>query len=569
MPSLHKLMSFWALVAFVLLFGLQAFPLTGIFLMILGAALINGLLVHVCLLALLAEAFVGRAPRVLMIVPIAAYGAYYAIYVQQSLEIAQKSAEMRASNPGEVLDFDAQAYSLVTTHANTFVSEHEIPVVYEANTNFAEGYLSYRLIRRDQCGIVKDGQNRITTFGVHFGGVFQPQLCVMRFPEQPPFRRVTVVRRGDEEIWKRKWDISDQVTEVSVDGAVIGTFRTASVWRLPAFPIAFVGCALISSTPAWKCGADFMRSHISIDGIPEGVDRARYDSPESVMLGIRKYTSSDLANFRGFEQNDDVLARIAGEPQRVEDAVFALLQDIVDGKNPKLPHNMGFSLAQNPTRLAPFAEAMAKRFVELNDTAANDVPNREGQVQALKTAIAALPRQTFPRVAEPIFAIIRQNGVWQRFPVLYIRAADAGGGTLEFYKHDFMHDTVRGYLRMLPVLAICRIGQADDELISEMKRRFAAHDAGRDGLRYKSALVVTLFKLGQESFLRENAQSIPARSRDWMTAVLEHKGTTETGPNNCMAQEWPSTDYLGPVMQPTLQRTRDGWRPRAQVPSRS
>jgi hypothetical protein len=569
MSRLPKLVSFWALLAFVLLFTLQALPITGIVLMMLGAALLTGLLVHVFLIVLLVEAFTRRVPRVLMIIPIAAYGAYYALYFQQAIQIAQKSAELRASNPGKVLDFDAQSYSLVMARTYTFVSQYEIPVAYEANANFTEGYLSSRLIRRDQCGIVRDSQNRITIMGVHFGSVFQQQVCLLQFPEQPPYKHVTVIRRGDEEIWKRKSEISEQTTEISVDGAVVGTFRTAAVWRLPAFPLGYVGCALISSTPAWKCDADFMRSHTSLDTVPEGLDRARYDSPESVMLGIRKYTASDLAHFRGYEQNDAALARIAGEPQRVEDEVFVLLQAIVDGQNPKLPFNMGYSLAQNPARLAPFAEAMARRFVELDQPDAQAVPNRESQVRALASGVAALPRDVFPKVSDLIFGVIQQDHGWDRYPALYVRAADGGVRTLPFYKRDFMTGTLLPYLRMLPVLAICRIGAADDETIAEMQRRLTSTDAGSEGYRYKSALVVALLKLGQESFLREHTQGMPARSRGWMDAVLANQGATETGPNNCMAQEWPSTNDLGPIMQPGLEWVRGGWRPRSQAAPRS
>ena len=98
-------------------------------------------------------------------------------------------------------------------------------------------------------------------------------------------------------------------------------------------------------------------------------------------------------------------------------------------------------------------------------------------------------------------------------------------------------------------------------MVGIFRRRLVAPDAVADD-RYKSALVVTLLKLGEESFVRENAQSM-MRLHDWLAAVLEIGGTTETGPNNCAAYDWPSTDY-GPVMQPALERTGNKWRPRGQ-----
>ena len=116
-----------------------------------------------------------------------------------------------------------------------------------------------------------------------------------------------------------------------------------------------------------------------------------------------------------------------------------------------------------------------------------------------------------------------------------------------------MTGRVKGYLNILPVLAICRIGQSDNEVIGEMKARFVGKkDAPFDNQRYQSAVLVTLLKLGQESFLREHLDAIPARLRDWSDAVLRKEGMTETGPNNCMPQEWGSTDYLSPIMAPSL-----------------
>src|SRR5215470_6324519 len=558
-----KPVSFWAFLALIALVALAWFPATGPFLWFFAVPLLVGpLLVHIFLVALLVEGFTGRVPRILMIVPLAAYGAYYAAYVHQGALIAQKSTDLRTLNPGKVLDFDAKSHSLVTPNALSLVSSYEIPVAYEANKDVKpEGYLSYRLIPRAQCKFPADSQHRIQMRGVLFGDrlEFQQQVCALEFPEAPPYKIVTAVKRGHEEEWG-KWGIGEQIIELSVDGAVVGSFRTATVWRMPVMPGLLLGGFLGFGSPT------------RIDGVPEGIDRQRYDTPESIMLGIRKYAASDLADFRGFEQNAPALARVAEEPNRVENETFAMLKAIVDGQNPKPSISLGFSIAQNPDRLAPFAEAMAKRFVELNQSDSRDVPNRDLQLLALATGIAALPRGAFMNVSELIFAVVQQTqptGRYareRRWPTLYIRAGDAGATAFEFYKNEFMADNFVPYLRMLPVLAICRIGQADPDTITEMKRRFISSNAGAEVFNdYKSALVVALMKLGEESFLRENTQSnMRARARDWINAVLANKGTTEAGPNNCMAEEWTMTDYLGSAMAPSLQWVNRAWTTRPQ-----
>ena len=96
---------------------LQLFPSTGVLLMILGGSLLAGLLVHVFLLALFAEAMMRRISRAWIVIPLAAYGAYYAAYLGQAWEISSKSAELRAANPGKILPFDPAIHSLVTKDA--------------------------------------------------------------------------------------------------------------------------------------------------------------------------------------------------------------------------------------------------------------------------------------------------------------------------------------------------------------------------------------------------------------------------------------------------------------------
>jgi hypothetical protein len=563
MPHLTSLASFWAFVIFATLFVLQAFPITGVLLMFVGAAFFTGLVLHVFLIALFVEALARRVPRFLIAIPIAAYGGYYAWVAVQAFQIAEKSTELRTSNPGQLLQLDPDTQSLVTKDAQEFVKHHAIPVAYEPNAGYKpEGHLSYRLIRRDQCNIRKDSQSRIVTQGMHFNNVLQQAVCVLRFPEAPEHAPVVATTRGDLEIWKHKWSITEETVDLAVDGRVVGSYRSASVWRLPKLPLMMIGCALNSGKPAWECGADFFTTHTTLDATPTGIDPARYDSPLSVMLGIPKYTKDDLKTFRGYLQNEAALARIAGEPERVQDEVFHVLAEIIEGKNPKPTFNMSYSLAQNPTRLAPLAEGMAKRHAELIQAPVKGTPNRDEQIRALSGGLSALPRDAFARIAEAVFTVIeRAENSWDRMPVLYVRAADVGPNSLSFYRRDFLTGKLKPYLKGLPVLAICRIGQADDEVIVEMKARFvSAKGASIDNQRNQSALLVALLKLGQESFLREHLDALPASLRDWSNAVLREEGLTEIGPNNCMAQEWSTTDYLPSViMAPSLEWRGGRW----------
>jgi hypothetical protein len=295
-----------------------------------------------------------------------------------------------------------------------------------------------------------------------------------------------------------------------------------------------------------------------IDATPKGTDPALYDTPLSVMLGIKKYTAADLENFQGNQDTTAALARLQAVPGRIEDDIYKTLDAIVAGANPEPTFNMGYALAQNATRLVPYAEAMARRLAELNDYA-KVMPHRDSQMGALATALAALPPEAFASVSAAVFDVVRTLPKG-RLPALYVRAADApGDGTLAFYTTEFINNHITGYLRVLPPLAICRIGRADDGTIAEMKRRFVdAKDPG-GMFEYQSALAVALAKLGQEDFLRANTDAIPWRGlgRGWMAALLDGQGRTATGPNNCMMESWGANNYLPRVMQPALERQRD------------
>jgi hypothetical protein len=558
--SLFSSKVFLFLIVFLVL---EYFPIPGVFLMVLGGSLFAGFLVHLFFASLLVEALIGRIPRALIFIPIIVYGGYYAAYFREGLQVEQLSQKLRTTNPGKIYDFDPTVNSLVMDQAQQFVERHDVPVVYEPNKNFPEAYLSERLITRAQCrGIKKDTQNRVSTFGVHFNGIFQESVCLLRVPERPTNKTVKATLLGDPQIWAHHKGIRQQTTEISVDDKTVGSFTTAFIWRLPAFPFLAIGCALNSGAPSWACFADFTRSLMRIDAIPDTVDRAKFDEPISVMLGVRKYVAADLLNFAGFDSNLQALDSVHKEPEKVENSVFDALDAVIDGQNPKPPFNLGYSVATSPDRLAPRAEGMTRRFVILVSGDIRTVPNGREQIEALAVAIGALPHEAFLSVAGPLFDVVKEDPdrARHKYPMIYIRMGEAGAMTLPFYRDQIMAEEMRGWQRMFPVLALCRIGEADTDLIEELKRRYNSVDfqGGGDPVNYKTALFVTLLKLGQESFLREHHPDKDGRDQ-WYGDVLAGKGLTKTGPNNCMPEDWPFTTYAAPEVAARLKWSRNGW----------
>ena len=84
----------------------------------------------------------------------------------------------------------------------------------------------------------------------------------------------------------------------------------------------------------------------------------------------------------------------------------------------------------------------------------------------------------FTGIADQVFELIHDAKVADRFPTLFLRAADAGPRTFEFYKSAILASREKRVLNPVLALAVCRIGHADAETVAELKRRFARRASG-------------------------------------------------------------------------------------------
>ncbi|MBR0689992.1 hypothetical protein JQ594_29065 [Bradyrhizobium manausense] len=318
-----RFFSFWILGPLALLLALQQVPYLNLILLVVGAAAWCGLLVHGFLLCLLFEAVVGQVPRVLIIIPLVAYGGYLYLYVQQGKDIDDKAREMQLSNPSAVLQFDPDQYSLVlpASRAENLAQYYNVSVAYSVNANFLpEGYLSYRLLDREQCVRARSLRNNlrgqkvspaaILVGPVKFDNTFLSEACLLRFPEKPQLQQIVVTDRGDNAVWKHERAIMEQFVDFSIDGRVFATYRTASLWRLSALPLPLIGCGLSGGNLSWGCSVDFHRTYQVIDGTPKNVDKTLHDSPESIVLGLRKFARGDYAQFKGDSRSAAFIERI-------------------------------------------------------------------------------------------------------------------------------------------------------------------------------------------------------------------------------------------------------------------
>jgi hypothetical protein len=557
-----KLFTFWSFAILVALQVLEASPEAARLLNGAGAPYVSGWLFHFGLVAMFFEGLIGRCSRLLIAFPTIFYPCYYLAYWQQSVHIAEESKLLKSTNPRKILELDSKQFSVVMDGADTFVAAHAIPVAYTFEPSYRpDQYVSYRLMPDAQVNpFIRAAGKDIQTLGVYWNDAKMPNLREIRMPQKPATRFVTITFTDDPGIGWNDWNIGVETTEVALDRERIGLFKSAYVQRLPKFPFLTIGCVYSGRPAEPNCQASFVFERQTIDSIPDSIDQTRFDDPVSIMLGIPSYTEAELRDFRGYPVN-------AAGPQRPEaasrpnhDAAFATLRAIVDGQNPPVAWTMSSAVASDPARLAPLASDIAKRFVELNGPEAADLPGRHEQVALLAAGLAALAPADFLTVSGQFDGVVRKEDGWRRYPLLYLRLADRGPSMFSFYRDRFLARDISRSERLLATLAICRIGLADSELLAAMKSGWSNEEPATTGDDdEKTALLVALLKLGQGALLRETARTDSPSLQAWYDAVLDGRGKTNVGPNNCMPMDWPLSEFVPANLASNLRWSRRRW----------
>lgn len=533
----------WPLLAFVVLAALQIFPQTGIYLMLIGAPLWTGYLLLAAFIGLAIDAFVGNVRRFWIVVPLLALTAYYSLYLHQGWTIASREAQLKENNPTQLLQFDPSKHSLVTKNASGVVNGYRVPVAY------SPGNRSHQLVRRGECDALrKDSLARIQTTGVHFQPpsgrrVYLRNLCILSLPDVPRSEIVEVLV-SEQEVWKRKPTIEEGVYTLVHNGRKLGEYRTASIFRYSPIPMPIIGCGLNSSGPSWDCFASLKRTRYVLDTKPDTLPNEQAEHPVAIMLGLEPYSLQELQGFNGYPTSEIALAKASGEAKRVEEDAYVTLVSMVHDPKVELPWRFGYSLAQNEERLARDGNKVVDAFLALANA-----EETKGKAKEVAVAVAALPDAIFRVRASEIFGRIQNGPWWDLRPALYIRAADVGESALAKYKGDLIEGRVRGWLRFAPVLAICRIGSADDELRSFLKNEFSASDPLRDD-EYHQALFLALLRLNEQEYVQRELNVRSPRRKEWYREVKDsHNSQPRTLPNNCMVAKWPVASFLGKHMR--------------------
>ncbi|MBV9290550.1 MAG: hypothetical protein JO288_22490, partial [Hyphomicrobiales bacterium] len=436
---------------------LELLPATGPILARAGAAYVAGWLVQFCLLAAAVDAARGALPRLVAVVPLLGYAGYWSAVWEQGQRVEIASEALQASNPDVVLAFDPDKHALVTDEAEAFAVSHVVPIVYSRDPSRPDGYRSYRPAagagEEASPKIEKSARNVLEDASAGAAAAAPDRLIITSSVSDHP---------GD--LWK-DWGIGERTIKVAAKGMPLGVFRSGYVDRLPPLPFVTIGCTYAGAASR-QCGAGFVTERVNVESRPRSVDRVSYDGGLSVMLKIAARSENDSVRSRDMK----VMAgtESPSEPATADDAAFAELESLIKGGENELSSRTAQIVANNPSRLGPLAPLMVSRFLELHQKKLPDAPGRGRNLSLLAMAIAALRPDAFSAVQEQLAPHL---GELSAYPLLYLRTADAGAATYPHYRDRIMSNDVNGTEAILSILAICRLGFADDELISAMKSK--------------------------------------------------------------------------------------------------
>ena len=278
---------FYALLCGVV-FLLQWFPFTGIFLMILGGPIWIGALVHVMMAHLTIGALSRRLEFAWLALPIAYYAGGGAMHLKSVQEAQALAAQIETANAEQSLPV-AQPFSYFSENFETL----NLLEMYRAASAFTKGngangkqeYIEYYYAKNEECDTASRGYYSNERFTNPFA--FRPHLFY--YVNDPSKTRQCLLQKSVYEaspIYEIKsWLDRDLRTTVLLRPYVIAwqardtrtnaniTVRVGSITTLPLAQTIVAGCGLNSSKPAWECGSSLLYSSQTISvGVKKRAD---------------------------------------------------------------------------------------------------------------------------------------------------------------------------------------------------------------------------------------------------------------------------------------------------------
>jgi hypothetical protein len=253
----------WYGIAAAIIFGLQVFPITGVFLMFLAGPIWIGVLVHIMNLHLALCALPGIFARGWLLLPIAYYAGGFELHeVSVSRAHEQVDAMAKANQVSVKVE---QPFSFLDKGyvGQRLLSHYKVERTFEP---FGERFEARYVVQGDACEDAKNNSQHnkqprfITSIGRNLGQGVTTQCIVLEIVPTLNARYSIEGTRTDGDIINPRYgqryrliDTTNNTTLVSVE--------TATIMTLPPIQTIVAGCTLIGGPAAdWPCGFGFAAS---------------------------------------------------------------------------------------------------------------------------------------------------------------------------------------------------------------------------------------------------------------------------------------------------------------------
>jgi len=314
----------WSIWFFIITLGvylLQRFPMTGVFLMIVGAAFWSVLLINAGMIGIVVETLTGRASPLWLAIPSLYFGCYYAAYFHDQSTLARVQEETARFNEGKSLPFDGTVRDLVVTSKgdngssvspSTFVEKYDVPRAFDGDRQLYTIGTSEvcKLINSDHAFMSAGIQGLMLSLPGEGWRRKSTGFCRVVMPGRPDQPVTSLVAQHREErsgllgLALIDFIATDSVTRASA------AVRSGIAGPLKRFPMPVMGCALNSGAPSWDCFHGFMRDSVQL--VPGLAKYSRGEEIVARMLGIKR-TDDHSATAIGTDVFQPIADRIAAE----------------------------------------------------------------------------------------------------------------------------------------------------------------------------------------------------------------------------------------------------------------
>lgn len=253
-------------------FLLQLFPYSGIFLMMLAASAWIGVIINVGMIHLAIAAASGLVSRTWLLLPAVFYIGGVALHYSAVGEVAAEIRSIEAANAAAAtkaeppLSFLIKGGPFIELLESYRIDRMVLPLGNRSDSPATIYYYA----RGDECDSANKGwyyDKRAEPFLMRrdlfpaYKGADKTRQCILskeaRLPSDVHYRLETQGISYDTELVKRfgtQWTVTDAKTN-----APVVTVRSAEYTVITLIPMPLAGCGLIDSPPAWKCVAGMMK----------------------------------------------------------------------------------------------------------------------------------------------------------------------------------------------------------------------------------------------------------------------------------------------------------------------